>query len=82
MAELFDATLTGSDSTIDGTVQLNNVDGFGPAYEFTSIDNTLHLIIAKDAEGNWMRVAGTEPYFTGWVDELAEQITIANQQQF
>ncbi|RYY34621.1 MAG: hypothetical protein EOP46_12795 [Sphingobacteriaceae bacterium] len=75
MEDILDATLTGSDSTIDGVVQLTNIDNFGPAYEFTSIDNTLHLIIARDAEGKWMRVAGTEPYFSGWVDELAEQIT-------
>ncbi|MEO6151088.1 MAG: hypothetical protein ABIN95_14020 [Mucilaginibacter sp.] len=75
MGELFDATLTGSDDNIEGVVKQTEYEGFGRAYEFTSIDNTLHLIIAKDDEGNWIRIAGTEPYFSGWVDQLVEQVS-------
>lgn len=74
MGEIQEATLTGSDSSVDGIITKIEQDGYGAAYEFTSIDNTLHLIIAKDDEGNWVRVAGTEPYFSGWVDQLVEQI--------
>jgi aryl-alcohol dehydrogenase-like predicted oxidoreductase len=72
MENQFEATLTGSDSPIEGTV--NTVNDNGLAYEFLSYDGTLHLIIAKDADGHWTRIGGTEPYFTGWVGELAEQI--------
>ncbi|WP_345213000.1 hypothetical protein [Mucilaginibacter gynuensis] len=79
MEGIFEATLTGSDSQIDGMVQQTVYDGYGPAYEFKSVDNTLHLIIAKDDDGRWVRVAGTEPYFSGWVDELAEQINYSHQ---
>ena len=66
----FNATLTGSDGAVDGVVK-HMPNG---VYRFISIDDTLHLTIAKDAEGNWKRVDGTEPYFSGWVDELVEQI--------
>ena len=66
--------LTGSDSAVDGIVHIINFDGFDNAYEFESIDNSLHLIIAKDDDGKWLRLAGTEPYLSGWVDELAQQI--------
>lgn len=79
MGELFDATLTGSEGQVEGIVKQVDHDGFGNAYEFTSIDNTLHLIIARNDEGRWIRVAGTEPYFSGWVDELAEQISYLKQ---
>jgi hypothetical protein len=30
-----------------------------------------------DDKGKWNRIDGTEPYFSGWVDELAEQIAIS-----
>ena len=76
MEQQFDAILTGSDSQIEGTVSLINYNDYSPAYEFQSIDGTLHLIIAKDTDGQWIRVAGSEPYFAGWVDELVEQINI------
>jgi uncharacterized membrane protein len=79
MGELFDATLTGSEGPVEGIVKQAEFDGFANAYEFTSIDNTLHLTIAKDDDNRWIRVAGTEPYFSGWVDELAEQISYLKQ---
>lgn len=66
----FDATLTGSEGPVSGVVK-HMPNG---VYRFISVDDTLHLTIAMDAEGHWKRIDGTEPYFSGWVDELAEQI--------
>ena len=74
MKQQFQAILTGTDSPVDGVVNRINFDGFENAYEFESIDNSLHLIIAEDENGNWRRIAGTEPYLSGWVSELAQQI--------
>ena len=74
MKQQFAATLTGSDYPVDGTVQIIDFDGFSNAYEFESIDNSLHLIIARDDEGKWVRLAGTEPYLGSWIDELAQQV--------
>ena len=34
----------------------------------------IHLVIAEDDNGKWQRIAGTEPYLSGWTDELAEQV--------
>lgn len=69
MNQQFDAVLTGSDTSVNGIVTVNN-----GIYEFNALDESLQLTIAKDGDGNWERVAGSEPYFSGWVDELAEQI--------
>jgi len=74
MEQQFDAILTGSDSQIEGVASAINYPGYANAYEFNAIDETLHLVIAKEADGNWIRIAGSEPYFAGWVDELVEQI--------
>lgn len=74
MKQQFEAMLSGSDATVDGIVSKINFDGFIDAYEFESIDNSLHLIIAKDDDGKWVRLAGTEPYLSGWVQELVQQI--------
>ena len=74
MKEQFEATLSGSDTPVDGIVTHIDFDGFINAWEFESIDNSLHLIIAKDDDGNWLRLAGTEPYLPEWVDEMARQI--------
>jgi hypothetical protein len=68
--EAFETTLTGSDGSIAGIVtQLSK-----EAYQFTSLDDALHLTIAKDEDGKWTRLSGSEPYFSGWVDELIENI--------
>jgi hypothetical protein len=75
MKQPFEAFLTGSDSPIDGIVNKIPAEGFSEAYDFKSIDGNLHLVIAKDENGDWLRIAGTEPYLSGWIDELAEQIT-------
>jgi hypothetical protein len=77
MKEQFDVTLTGSDSPIEGIASSIDIAGYTQAYEFKSIDGTLHLVIAMDDKGKWNRIDGTEPYFSGWVDELAEQIAIS-----
>ena len=74
MKQQFEAILTGSDTPVDGVVRKIDFDGYLHAYEFESIDNNLHLIIAKDDNGNWTRIAGTEPYLQVWVDELIKQI--------
>lgn len=70
MEQQFDAVLTGSDSDVNGIVtKLDN-----GSYEFNSLDGSLQLVIARDADGNWERIAGTDPYFTGWIGQLADQI--------
>jgi hypothetical protein len=74
MKQQFAALLTGSDSPVEGIVNKIDFDGFSDAYEFESIDNSLHLIIAKDDDGKWIRLAGTEPYLGSWIEELARQI--------
>jgi hypothetical protein len=77
MKEQFDVTLTGSDSPIEGIASSIDVAGYTQAYEFQSIDGTLHLVIARNNKGSWNRIDGTEPYLSGWTDELAEQIAIS-----
>lgn len=74
MKNQFDAVLTGSDSLINGKVDYTNFTGFTDVYEFNSFDDTLHLVIGKDNDGEWVRIKGTEPYLSSWVGELAEQV--------
>ena len=73
MKEQFEVTLTGSDSPIEGIVNAIDSD-YSRAYDFKSIDETLHLVIGMNNKGKWHRIDGTEPYLSGWVDELAEQV--------
>ena len=80
MEQEFEAVLTGSDSQIEGSVTRANDDSFGDVYKFNSYDGSLELNIAKSQNSNWIRVSGTDPYFSGWVDELAEQIEAKKQQ--
>jgi len=68
-----DVTLTGSDTPVEGIASPVVYEGQN-AFEFKSTDETLHLIIARDNDGQWQRVGGTYPYFAGWVDELGEQV--------
>ncbi len=74
MEKQFEAILTSPETSIDGVVTKIQHKVYNDAYDFKSIDGDVHLVIAKDEDGNWLRVAGTEPYLSGWVDELAEQI--------
>lgn len=78
MDTAIEATLTGSDSPIEGTAYRTTYEG-KEAFEFRSTDETLHLVIFKDTEGHWHRATGTEPYFSGWADELAEQVEALRQ---
>ena len=73
MEQEFDATLTGSDSPIEGIARRIYNSGYLDAYDFKSIDETIHLVIAQENDGHWIRIGGTDPYLAGWVDELAEQ---------
>jgi hypothetical protein len=68
------ATLTGSEGAVKGFIKHVKTGGLENAWEFDSIDGTLHLTIAQDDNGHWQKIAGTEPYLFGWVDEMAEQI--------
>jgi len=69
MEQQFEAVLTGTDTPVSGIVTETN-----GTYQFNALDETIILTIAKDENGNWERVSGSEPYLSGWVDELAEQI--------
>jgi len=73
MENEFDVILTGSDGPVEGIAKRLDHSAYDEAYEFISVDETVHLLIAKE-HGNWIRVAGTEPYFSGWADELVDQI--------
>jgi hypothetical protein len=72
MKKQFEATLTGPDGPIDGIV--DQVTDDGSAWEFKSIDGNFHLVIARDEDGKWERIDGTEPYLSSWIDELAEKV--------
>ncbi|MBB5394382.1 MULTISPECIES: hypothetical protein [unclassified Mucilaginibacter] len=70
MEQQFEAVLTGSDTPVNGIVtQINN-----GIYQFNALDGSLQLTIARNEHGNWERIGGSEPFFSGWVDELAEQV--------
>ena len=72
MKKQFEVDLTGSSGKIDGIAHQKNDSA--NVWEFKSIDGYTHLIIAKDEDGNWQRIGGTEPYLSSWIDELAEQV--------
>ncbi|MDB5115204.1 MAG: hypothetical protein JWQ79_696 [Mucilaginibacter sp.] len=73
------ASLTGTEGPVKGVIKHITHGEFKNAYQFNSVDDTLHLTIAPDEDGNWQKIDGTEPYLFGWVDELAEQITKLKQ---
>jgi hypothetical protein len=77
MKEQFEAILTGSDNPVDGIVSPVNLTEYIQAYEFKSMDGSLHLVIGFSTKGKWERVSGSEPYLSGWTDELVEQIAIS-----
>jgi len=72
--EVFETILSGTDGPIDGLVSATDQNGAVKKYTFSSFDGTLNLVIAKDGNGNWERVSSTDPYLSGWVDELGGQI--------
>ena len=73
MEQQFEVILTGTDTLVDGMANKINFSGFNNAWEFKSIDDNVHLIIAKNNDGHWVRIAGTEPYLSSWIEELAGQ---------
>ncbi len=72
--EVFETALAGTDGPIDGLVSTITQPDAGRQYTFSSFDESLTLIIAKDENGRWKRVSSSEPYLSGWIDELGEQI--------
>lgn len=74
MEQEFDVILTGSDGPVEGVARKIPQNGHADAYDFQSLDGTIHLIVAKQ-DGEWVRIGGTDPYFTGWPDELIDQIS-------
>jgi len=73
MRKQFETKLSGTDGPVDGMVHQLNDDA--SAWDFKSIDGTIHLVIARDSEGNWMRADGTEPYLSSWTEELVRKVT-------
>ncbi len=80
--EVFEISLTGTDGQIDGLVNTVNEADTVKQYIFSSFDGSLVLIIAKGDDGNWKRVSSTEPYLSGWADELGGQIDQRNPPAF
>lgn len=72
--EVFETILTGTDGPIDGLVNTLTQPDAIKQYIFSSLDGSLNLTIAKDDDGNWKRLSGTEPYLSGWTEELGDQI--------
>jgi hypothetical protein len=72
MRKQFETKLGSTDGPVDGVVHQLNDDG--SAWDFKSIDGTVHLVIARDSEGNWIRADGTEPYLSSWTEELAKKV--------
>ncbi len=80
--EVFVTVLAGTDGLIEGTVSAAAVSGINEEYTFSSFDGSLNLVIAKDENGHWKRTSSTEPYLSGWIDELGEQIDQHNSPTF
>ncbi|MGI4728691.1 MAG: hypothetical protein ACRYGB_08980 [Janthinobacterium lividum] len=72
--EIFETNLAGTDGLIDGLVSTASHPDFGRQYTFSSIDGSLVMDIFKDETGHWKRIGGTDPYLSGWVEELGDQI--------
>lgn len=80
--EIFETNLAGTDGLIDGVVSTTMHPGSGQHYTFSSLDGSLEIEIFKDEHGLWKRVSSTEPYLTGWIDELGDQIDQHNSPAF
>lgn len=79
--EIFETNLAGTDGLIDGVVSTATHPGSGQHYTFSSIDGSLEIEIFKD-QGQWKRVSSTEPYLSGWIDELGDQVDQHNSPAF
>jgi hypothetical protein len=72
MRKHFETKLGSPEGSIDGIVsQLNDQ---GSAWDFKSIDGTVHVVITRDNNGDWMRADGTEPYLSSWTEELVRKV--------
>lgn len=80
--ETFETNLAGTDGLIDGLVSSSTHFATGRHYTFSSIDGSLEIEIFKDEHGHWKRVSSTEPYLSGWIDELGDQIDQHNSPAF
>ena len=80
--EVFETNLAGTDGLIDGLVSERTGSDFGRHYTFSSIDGSLEMEIYKDEHGQWKRISGTEPYLSGWTEELGSQIDQRNSPAF
>lgn len=76
--EIFETNLAGTDGLIDGMVSTTTHPESGQHYTFSSIDGSLEMEIYKDEHGHWKRISGTDPYLSGWIDELGDQIDQRN----
>jgi len=74
MKQPFNAVLTGTDNAIGGIAKQTSAYGSADTWQFDAADDSLRLVITRDHHGVWHRVTGSEPYLSGWTDELAEQI--------
>ena len=81
MKQIFEAFLSGTENKVDGIARPVSVAGYTTPYDFKSIDGRLHILIGKDESENWVRIGGTEPYFSSWVNELAQQIAKHKRRQ-
>lgn len=72
MKEQFETTLSSPDEAVDGIAR--PVSNDGRAWEFKSIDGSVHLIISRDENDDWRRISGSEPFLTSWVEELGQKI--------
>lgn len=79
--ENFETNLAGTDGLIDGVVSTTMHPDSGQHYTFSSIDGSLEIEIFKD-HGQWKRVSSTEPYLSGWIDELGDQVDQHNSPAF
>ena len=59
-----------STNVIQAVIQALQAGADG-ALPMVAVSDTLRR---QDEKGHWHRIAGTEPYLTGWTDELAEQV--------
>ncbi|HZY37511.1 MAG TPA: hypothetical protein VFE53_12725 [Mucilaginibacter sp.] len=73
MRKQFETKLSSPEGSIDGMA--NQLNDQGSAWGFKSIDGTIHLVIARDSDGNWMRADGTEPFLSSWTEELVKKVT-------
>ncbi len=80
--ETFETNLAGTDGLIDGVVSTTTHQVTGQHYTFSSIDGSLEIEIFKDEHGQWKRLSSTEPYLSGWIDELGDQIDQHNSPTF